>query len=175
MFEMGQTFAIHSIEKLSRGEFNHMVDIAQLFVDSNQDRDGVVVRDTDFYGGKFTQAIEVFPSPSFFNGKLKKDMKNFRLTRLDWSVDTYVDSIRFTMTGGEVSPKFGGKAFTNCCEFESPIKKIVVRYRERGIVSLDLYSDSENLTIEGSGEAKHTDTVDVLEGESLIQFKVRVK
>ena len=78
------------------------------------------------------------------------------------------------MTDDSVSPKFGNKPFTNCCDFTAPVKRIVATYRERGLVSLSILTANEELKIEGTGESKHTDTVEVIENlESLIQFKVR--
>ena len=100
---------------------------------------------------------------------MKSQFQNFGLARLDWSVDTYVESIRFTMTDDSVSPKFGNKPFTNCCDFTAPVKRIVATYRERGLVSLSILTANEELKIEGTGESKHTDTVEVIENlESLI-------
>ena len=57
----------------------------------------------------------------------------------------------------------------------SPIKKVEVGYRERGLVSLVLITDTEEVRIEGDGESKHTDTFEVVEGiEKVVQFKVRL-
>jgi len=53
----------------------------------------------------------------------------------------------------------GGKAFTNSCEFTKPITKIIAKYRERGIVSLELFTESETLLIAGDGEEKHTEVI----------------
>ena len=80
------------------------------------------------------------------------------------------------MSDGTVSPKFGGKAYTNSCEFYSPVKKIVATYRERGLVSLTFESGNNMLlTIQGEGVGKNTDTVEVIENvESLVQFKCRM-
>lgn len=104
----------------------------------------------------------------YFVTKKQRDLKNLRLTRLEWCVGTYIESIRFTMSDGQVSPKFGRKSITNCCDLDSPITKIVAVHRERGLVSLEFFSESESLKIEGTGEVKHTDTVTLHQAESLI-------
>ena len=80
-----------------------------------------MLRYTPFYGGKQGMDVGVFPHKNFFENKLKKEFKDFWLARLEWSVGTYVESLRFTMSDGTVSPKFGGKAYTNSCEFYSPV------------------------------------------------------
>ena len=61
------------------------------------------------------------------------------------------------MADGSVSPKLGSRAFTNTCDLTSPIKMIQTTYRERGLVSLKLICEEEELVIQGSGEGKHTD------------------
>ena len=79
------------------------------------------------------------------------------------------------MTDDSVSPKFGNKPFTNCCDFTAPVKRIVATYRERGLVSLTILTANESLKIEGTGEQKHTDTIELIEDmEKLFQFKVRL-
>ena len=173
--EMGQTFAVESFTGLCKSELNHIESIADAFVKANRDVACVNIRNSPFFGGKFTHSIETFPVDDFFAGKLKSQFTNFGLARLDWSVDTYIESIRFTMTDGSVSPKYGNKAFTSCCDFAGPVKKIVATYRERGLVSLTIFTANDELRIEGSGEGKQTDTVEVMENvETLIQFKVRI-
>ena len=48
-------------------------------------------------------------------------------------------------------------------------------YRERGLVSLAISTANEELLIQGEGNGKHTDKVEVYEGiESIVQFKVRM-
>ena len=66
----------------------------------------------------------------------RSDYKNFWITRLEWTVGTYIESLRFTMADGTVSPKLGGRAFTHNCTLTSPLKMIETTYRERGVVSL---------------------------------------
>ena len=88
---------------------------------------------------------------------------------------TYVESLRFTQANGTQSPKFGTKPFTHNCDLTSPIKKVEVTYRERGIVSLVFYTATEELRIQGDGEGKHSDKVEIVEGvEKLVQFRVRL-
>ena len=79
------------------------------------------------------------------------------------------------MANGTQSPKFGAKAFTHNCTLTSPVKKIEVTYRERGIVSLVMYTETEELRIQGTGEGKHSDKAEIVEGvEKLVQFRVRI-
>ena len=144
---MGQLFAIESFTGLCKSEINRLDSIADLFMKNNKDIAGVTIRNSPFFGGKFTHAIETFPADEFFAGKLKSEVENFGLARLDWSVDTYIESIRFTMTDGTVSPKFGNKAFTSGCDLTAPVKKIVATYRERGLVSLTIVTANDELTI----------------------------
>ena len=80
-------------------------------------------------------------------------MKNYSLARLDWGVGQYIDSIRFTMTNGTISPKYGSRSATsNYCVFESRINKIKVSVKDNRLVGLLFYTehDGEFLRIEGS-------------------------
>lgn len=61
LYEMGQTFTIQSFTALSCGELNHLENIAQLYLESNQENEVVLIRDTPFFGGKSTQTIQAFP------------------------------------------------------------------------------------------------------------------
>lgn len=74
-----------------------------------------------------------------------------------------------------MSPKLGRSPFTHSCDLNSPIKKIETSFREKGLVSLKFITDTEELVIQGDGNGKHTDKVEVVEGiEKLVQFKVRL-
>lgn len=126
---MGQTFAVQSLMSLNRGELNHIENIAELFLNNNQESDTVVIRNTPFFGGKSAQTIETFPKQSAFEGMRRSEFKNFWITRVQWSVGTYIESLRFTFADGTVSPKLGGRAFTHSCSLDSPIKKIETSYR----------------------------------------------
>lgn len=86
------------------------------------------------------------------------------LTKLQWSVDTYIETLGFTMSDGTASPKYGKRAYQNTCYFTHPITKIVATYRERGLVSLAINTKKEELMIQGNGEGKHTDKVEIIEG-----------
>lgn len=174
VIELGQTGALQSLNQITQGEISHIENIAKLFIEENNDSGELNLKHTDFTGGKFTQNVTAFPMPNFFNGKTKRDIKNFRLSRLDWSVGTYIESLRFTMSDGQISSKMGGKTLTDSCEISKPINKIVVKYRERGIVSLEMFTESETILIAGNGEEKHTDVIQIHEGQDLVQFKVRL-
>jgi len=79
------------------------------------------------------------------------------------------------MADGTVSPKLGGRAFTHNCGLTSPLKMVELTYRERGLVSLKFFTETEEVLIQGTGEGKHSDKVKLVEGiEQLVQFKVRL-
>jgi len=62
------------------------------------------------------------------------------MTRLDWGMgDTYIESLRFTMSNGDVSPKFGRKAISHFCNFEEKLTKIALGTRDRRLVKLVFY------------------------------------
>jgi len=175
LYEMGQTFAVQSFTDINKGELFHIENIAELFLSSNQEHMSFVIRNTPFFGGKFSHCIEVFPEQSVFEHKTKDQYSKFWINRIQWSVGTYVESLRFTQANGTQSPKFGAKPFTHNCDLTSPIKKVEVTYRERGIVSLVFYTATEELRIQGDGEGKHSDKVEIVEGvEKLVQFRVRL-
>ena len=175
LYEMGQTFAVQSFTTINRNELNHLDDIAALFVDGNQGSEQVELRTTPFWGGKPEHTVFSFPDQNAIERSTRSDYKNFRLTRLEWSVGTYIESLRFTMADGTVSPKLGGRAFTHNCTLTSPLKMIETTYRERGLVSLKFITETEELVIQGTGEGKHSDKVKFIEGmEKLVQVKVRL-
>ena len=77
---------------------------------SNSDAEAVHIRQTPFFGGKFTHCIESFPHDDIL---AEGGLKNVMLTKLQWSVGTYIDTLGFTMSNGAASPKYGCRAFTN--------------------------------------------------------------
>lgn len=175
LYEMGQTFAVQSFTTLNRSELNHLDDIAALFVDNNQDNQAIELRTTAFFGGKSEHAILSFPEQSVIETSKRSDYKNFWVRRLEWSVGTYIESLRFAMADGAVSPRLGGRPFTHGCDLSSPIKMIETTYRERGLVSLKFITETEEVLIQGSGEGKHSDKVKFIEGvEKFLQVKVRL-
>ena len=113
---------------------------------------------------------------SFFEGKKKTSLADYQIARLDWNVCSYVDSMRFTMSNGDISPKYGNKPFTDCCHFESRVTKIQVSCKDNRIVGLVFYTehDGEFLRITGSLMTNNTVVVDLHAIESLIGFKMRV-
>ena len=168
---------MQAFTEINGGELQHIENVADLFLQSNQENSATVIRNTPFYGGKFSHVIESFPDQSVFEGRVHdQKFSRFWVARLEWSVGTYIESLRFTLANGSVSPKFGSRPFTNNCELSAPIRKIEVTYRERGIVSLTfLTASGEELKIQGEGEGKHSDRVVVSENlETLVQFRVRV-
>ena len=109
------------------------------------------MRDSDFVGGKRVHTVEAWPQPEFFDGKRKSRLINYRLSRLDWGLgDNFIESIRFTMSNGDISPKFGRKAISHWCAFESTIKRVTMTSRGGCLVGLvfDTEADGEFLRIE---------------------------
>ena len=152
-----------------------MDDIAALFVDSNQDNQAVELRTTPFFGGKAEHEVFSFPDQNAIQSSKRSDYKNFWVRRLEWSVGTYIESLRFAMADGTVSPRLGGRPFTHGCDLTSPIKMIETTYRERGLVSLKFITETEEVLIQGDGEGKHSDKVKFVEGvEKFLQVKVRL-
>lgn len=103
--------------------------------------------------------MESWPLPEFFDGKRKSSMMNYKLARLDWGLgDNFIESIRFTMTNGDISPKFGRKAISHWCAFDSTITKVTMTTRVGRLVGLvfDTQADNEYLRIE-AGEAEAGD------------------
>ena len=141
---MGQTIGTSRLKDLNNGKLDYIEKLADLLLKSNkEDTTPAIVRYSSFFGGKDNQDVGSFPHKDLFAGKLKKEFKNYRLTRLEWCVDTYVESLRFTMSDGVVSPKFGNSAFTHSCDFIGSLKRVETKYRERGLVSLTLITDKE--------------------------------
>ena len=127
---------------------NYIENLADLFLKRNkEDTTPVLIRLSPFFGGKSTHDSFTFPQKSIFENRRKVEFKDLMLTKLEWSVDTYIDSLCFTMSNGQVSPKYGKSAFTNSCYFSAPITRVVATYRERGLVSLEISTKSEDLTI----------------------------
>jgi len=75
---------------------------------------------------------------------------DYQIVRLDWAVGTYIESIRFTMSNGEVSSKFGSKPFSSFCLFESRITRVQAAVKDNRLVGLVFYTehDGEFLRIE---------------------------
>ena len=76
-------------------------------------------------------------------------MNDYRLTRLDWGVGTNIESIRFTMSNGDISPKYGKKPFTASCDFDSRVTKLKSRIRDNRLIAMTFYTehDGEFLTV----------------------------
>ena len=80
---------------------------------------------------------------SFFEGKKKSQLADYQISRLDWNVGNYIDSIRFTMSNGDISPKYGNRPFTDCCYFESRVTKVKVSYKDNRLVGLIFYTEHD--------------------------------
>ena len=80
------------------------------------------------------------------------------------------------MSNGDVSPKYGDKAFTHGCNFESRITKVRISTKENRLIGLIFYTDhdGEFLRIEGSVKTNNTVTLDMESTESLIGFQMRI-
>ena len=68
---MGQALAVQSFLSINKGELYHIENIAEMFLSSNQENMNTVIRNTPFFGGKFSHCIEAFPEEYEFVGKRK--------------------------------------------------------------------------------------------------------
>jgi len=71
---------MESLAELAQAELHHMESVAQMYLSSNgatPDFDRVILRDTDFSGGKRAHATESWPLPEFFDGKRKSTLTSF--------------------------------------------------------------------------------------------------
>ena len=120
--------------------------------------DKIVLRSSPFFGGRQSHAVEEWPPQTFYEGKKKNSLTDYMVTRLDWGVGGFIDSIRFTMSNGDVSPKYGSKPFTDCCHFDSRITKIKASCKDNRLVGLVFYTehDGEFLRITGSFMTSNT-------------------
>ena len=119
-----------------------------------------------------------WPTAEFMEGKKKSFFSNYYVTRLDWGLGKHIESIRFTMSNGDVSPKYGTKAFTHSCELDSPITKIKAKIKENRLVGLiistqrlgeclTIYPEHQNYTSQA--------TVFLKEEESILGFSMKVQ
>lgn len=171
------------MNEIAAGEIHHIETVAQLYLEQNSpipEFEKVLIRSSDFSGGKRNHEIEQWPQQAFFDNKRKLDLVNYRITRLDWGLsDTAIDSIRFTMSNGDVSPKFGRKAISHTCEVDSKITKVTVMTKDNRVVSLafDTEAEAEFLKIQApiaqSGVLKSIEHT-MSPGESLVGFKMRI-
>ena len=105
-------------------------------------------------------------------------LSKYRVARIDWAIGGYVDSIRFTMSNGDKSPKYGTRPFSDFCPFESAITKIVVHVSEHRIAGIIIHTehDGEFLRIESPALQSSAAAVSTeLHGtESILGFKLRL-
>ena len=58
----------------------------------------------------------MWPPASYFEGKKRSQLDKIRLARVDWAIGThYIESIKFNLSNGDASPKFGKKGITDIC------------------------------------------------------------
>jgi hypothetical protein len=83
-------------------------------------------------------------------------MKNYRICKLEWATGSeYIESLRLTMSNGDVSPRFGAKSFTDFCQVDETISKIKVGTKNNRLVSLEFYTgkDTHFLSIAANEDA----------------------
>jgi len=101
---------VGSLANLCSGELNHIDTIAQMYYRMNRptpESEKIVTRSSPFFGGRSSHQVEQWPIPSFLEGKKRVHVADYYVTRLDWGVGNFIESIRFTMSNGDVSPKYG--------------------------------------------------------------------
>ena len=168
------SFAIGNVSPVLKGEYESIEKVAQMIYDANMFGGKLEVRKTEFTGGKTAHAVESWPPENCM--KLYQDSK-VRLARLDWSTGRdYIESIRFTMSNGDVSPKYGVKAFTDCCPFEEPISKVKMLVADRRLVGLTFYTEKDGVYLEVKAPKKEVGAAEheVWPTEHLLGFNMRV-
>ena len=189
-----QTFMVGSIDSLVQSELSNINQIAQMYMIEYKPvkktfavmntfkqapvEPPIVLRNTSFYGGKKDDTIRVFPEESFYEGKFKKDLSRFYLNRIEWGSGKNIESIKFTMSNGDESPKYGKAPFTESCDFDSRITMVKSKIRENRLVMMTIYTeaDGEYLTIHGTDIAKpgSSVTTKIIDAESLVGFQMRM-
>ena len=134
------------------------------------------MREFPIVGGKDTHEVKLWPDETFFKDKTREQLKPFRVSRIDWSTGKYLDSVRFTMSNGDVSPKFGSKAFNNYCQVNCNITQVRIAIKNKKLVGMVLYTGQrEELMVMQGSEAEnavHTDLV-LAKNESIVGFSGR--
>ena len=105
---------------------------------------------------------------------------NYRISRLGWGLsENAIESIQFTMSNGDVSPKFGRKTISHTCIVYSKITKVTVVTKDNRVVCLafDTEAESDFLRIEAPKSQKgdlKTTVHTISPGESLVGFRIRM-
>ena len=175
-----QTYMMNSLLAIQRGETDFVSSTAQLFYDANRAtprNEKVVLRQTQFSGGRTGHAVVQWPSEEFLKQQKRTVLDKVYVTKLEWGIGReYIESMRFTMSNGEVSPKFGVKAITDFCFFDSPIRKVTMHTVDRRLVGLDFYTEKDGLYMqvrapyEPTSQAEHC----LIQYETLLGFNMRV-
>ena len=157
--------------------------IARPYVDNNTpmpDWDRVLVREVAFSGGKRRHDVECWPTQEFLENNRKSDLINFKITRIDWSLgDDYIDSIKFTMSNGDVSPRYGRRMTNHYCMVEGDISTVTMIQKDGRLAGVIFgnATSGDILRIEApsvnEGETK-TSVESLYATESLIGFKMRL-
>ena len=157
--------------------------IARLFVDKNTpmpEWNRVLVREVGFTGGKRRHDVECWPTQEFLDNHAKSDLINYKVTRIDWSVgDDYIDSIKFTMSNGDVSPRYGRRMTNHYCMIEADITTVTMIQKDGRLAGVIFGNETagEVLRIEAAsinqGETK-TSVESLYASETLVGFKMRL-
>ena len=181
MLNKCQRQTIESLVLYGEGEIHHLDTVARHYLDANQavpDFDKVLIRETDYCGGRSSHQVQSWPSDDYFEGKRKTDLIRERITKLSWSMgDKYIESLRFDMYHSGQA-KFGRKAINYYCDIEKKITKVLLGTRDRRLVELVIFcqgDDEEHLRIE-AGQEPPTDVQEVqLYGEeAIVGFNARI-
>lgn len=135
-------------------EINHIDTIAKLYISANPNNHKPIIktvreikvatklqlREFPIVGGKDTHESKLWPDETFFEGKTREQLKPFRVSRIDWGAGRYLDSVRFTMSNGDVCPKFGSKAFNNYCQVDFDITQVRIAIKNKKVVGMTLYT-----------------------------------
>jgi len=129
-----------SMAEFAQGEIKHMETLATMFLDENNaipDHDKVIVRDSFFAGGKKVYPVSSWPPAEFLACKRKSELTNFRLAKIQWGAgDKYIESIKFTMSNGDESPKYGKRAISDMCDVDNRIEKVTMLSHHGRLIGL---------------------------------------
>ena len=144
-----QTQTMESLVMYGEGEINHMNAVARLYLDANgqiPDYERVLLRDTDFAGGKKSHSVESWPPATNFNNKTKSDFRGIRISKIGWGISSEaIESLKISFNNGTETSKFGRKTIDYFCEFDKKVNRIRIGTKNRKIVHMGFFcEDDEN-------------------------------
>ena len=123
--------------------------VARLYIDANgqiPEYERVLLRDTDFAGGKKSHSVESWPPARYFDNKVKSDFRGIRISQIGWGIGAEaIESFKVSFNNGTETPKFGKKSIGNCCDFDKKVNRIRIGTKNRKIIHMGFFcEDDEN-------------------------------